>query len=64
MNHRGADGDCSTCHPSSLTSYSCTGCHAHDPSKMEDKHKEVAGFSMGDCAGCHPGGKKGEGGDD
>jgi hypothetical protein len=41
MNHHGADGDCSTCHPSSLTSYSCTGCHAHDPSKMEDKHKEV-----------------------
>jgi len=61
MNHGGAGGNCAACHPSSLTSYSCTGCHEHSPSRMEDKHKEVSGFSMGDCTRCHPGGREGDG---
>jgi hypothetical protein len=62
MNHGGAGGTCSTCHTSSLLEASCTGCHKHDPSKMEEKHKEVPGFSLGACLKCHPGGK--EAGDD
>jgi hypothetical protein len=28
---------------------------------MEDKHKEISGFSMGDCTRCHPGGREGDG---
>jgi hypothetical protein len=60
MNHGGAGGNCSTCHPSSLMDYSCTGCHEHSRARMEDKHKEVSGFSMGSCLNCHPGGRKGD----
>jgi hypothetical protein len=58
MNHGGAGGNCSTCHPSSLMDYSCTGCHEHSRARMEDKHKEVSGFSMGSCLKCHPGGRE------
>lgn len=60
MNHGGAGGNCSTCHPSSWFDYSCTGCHEHDASRMQDKHREVSGFSMGACLNCHPGGRGGD----
>jgi hypothetical protein len=30
---------------------------------MEDKHKEISGFSMGSCINCHPGGREGDGDD-
>ncbi len=64
MNHGGAGGNCSTCHPSSWFDYSCTGCHAHDPARMQDKHREVSGFSLNACLDCHPGGRGGDGGGD
>lgn len=60
MNHGGAGGSCSTCHPSSLTSYTCTNCHDHSPDRMQDKHKEISGFSMDACLSCHAGGQKGD----
>jgi hypothetical protein len=60
MNHGGAGGNCSTCHPSSLTSSRCTVCHEHSESRMQDKHKEISGFSMGACLNCHPGGREGD----
>lgn len=60
MNHGGAGGSCSTCHPSSLTSFTCTNCHEHNEVKMQDKHKEISGFSMGSCLNCHPGGQEGD----
>jgi hypothetical protein len=63
QNHGGAGGNCSTCHPSSWFDYSCTGCHEHSASEMQDKHKEVSGFSMGSCVKCHPGGREGDGDD-
>ncbi|HMK09716.1 MAG TPA: cytochrome c3 family protein, partial [Anaerolineales bacterium] len=59
MNHGGAGGNCGKCHTSSLMDYSCTGCHAHEPARMEEKHKEVSGFSLSKCLKCHPGGKGG-----
>jgi DNA-directed RNA polymerase subunit RPC12/RpoP len=49
------------CHPGSLTSYSCTSCHSQ--SKMDDKHKEMGGYSGANCTDCHPNGRKEEGGD-
>ncbi len=55
VNHRGADGTCSTCHPSSLSSYTCSKCHSN--AKMNEHHKEVAGYSLTTCAKCHPTGK-------
>jgi hypothetical protein len=60
MNHGGAGGNCATCHPSSLTSSSCTVCHEHNEAKMQDEHKEISGFSMGACLNCHPGGREGD----
>ena len=60
MNHGGAGSSCSTCHPSSLTSFTCTNCHEHSESRMQDKHKEISGFSMGSCLNCHPGGREGD----
>jgi hypothetical protein len=51
MSHGGA-GSCAACHPSTLTSYSCTKCHSR--SVMTEHHKEVPGFSMTTCATCHP----------
>ncbi|MBI5352888.1 MAG: hypothetical protein HZB50_09650 [Chloroflexi bacterium] len=54
----GGDGTvaCATCHPNSTSSYTCYGCHEHDPAKMAEKHKEVSNFSE-NCAQCHPNGK-------
>lgn len=58
MNHRGAGGKCSTCHPSSLSSYTCSKCHSN--ATMNEHHKEVAGFSLTTCAKCHPTGGGGD----
>jgi Cytochrome c7 and related cytochrome c/Class III cytochrome C family len=55
MTHRGADGKCSTCHPSSLSSYTCSKCHSD--AKMNEHHKEVSGYSLTTCAKCHPTGR-------
>lgn len=52
MNHGDAGGSCVSCHPSSLTSYSCTGCHSR--AKMAEHHKEVSGYSATACVTCHP----------
>jgi hypothetical protein len=52
MSHGGAGGSCAQCHPSSLTSYSCTRCHSR--ATMAEHHKEVSGFSQTTCAKCHP----------
>lgn len=60
MNHEGAGGNCGLCHPSSLTSYSCSSCHS--TGEMNDKHKEIGGYS-GSCTNCHPAGEKEEGDD-
>jgi hypothetical protein len=53
--HGGAGGTCSSCHPSSWTSYSCARCHAD--SSMTQRHREVSRFSLTTCATCHPNGK-------
>ncbi len=58
MNHGGAGGSCATCHPSSLTSYSCTRCHSR--ADMAEHHTEVSGFSQTTCARCHPNAQGGD----
>lgn len=54
--HRGAP--CNSCHTSSRAPrlVRCTGCHAHNPVKLQTQHgRRVSGSGAG-CLGCHPGG--------
>jgi hypothetical protein len=64
MNHGGAGGSCSTCHPSSYGQYTCYGCH--NRSEIEKKHREEVSGDFSNCVRCHPNGNKeeGEGGGD
>jgi hypothetical protein len=54
--HRGAP--CNSCHTSSRTPrlVRCTGCHAHNPVKLQAQHGRRVSSSGGACLGCHPGG--------
>jgi hypothetical protein len=60
INHHGANGSCTTCHPAATRDWSCFGCH--DQGGLESKHSEK-GISeiAGQCLTCHP---TGGGGDD
>ncbi|MFQ5436678.1 MAG: hypothetical protein ACE5FD_17610, partial [Anaerolineae bacterium] len=56
IDHKGANGDCSKCHPGGNTSsWTCTNCHSDQ--KMDEEHKEVGGYSH-NCIACHANGKK------
>jgi hypothetical protein len=59
MNHGGAGSKCATCHPTSLTSYTCAKCHSD--ASMTSRHRGVGGFSLTSCTKCHANG--GGGGD-
>jgi hypothetical protein len=52
---------CSTCHPDSLTVYTCYGCHEHNPGNIEAKHREEGISNFQDCLRCHPTGREEEG---
>lgn len=50
---------CSTCHQGGNTAtFTCLVCHEHSQAKMDDKHKEVTGYSYDSqaCYQCHPDG--------
>jgi hypothetical protein len=64
MDHEGAAGDCQSCHPSSLTTYTCYECHEHDEAEVRSKHLEEGISNFQDCMECHPDGRKHEGDDD
>jgi hypothetical protein len=57
--NKGRDIACATCHTTeSYKVYTCAGCHAHEPTRMERKH---AGKRLGDisnCVRCHPTGRE------
>jgi hypothetical protein len=57
----GANGPsaCSTCHPTSLSAYTCYGCHVHNPANIEAKHREEGITNFADCIRCHPTGQGG-----
>jgi len=38
MNHGDGDGSCQTCHPASLTTYTCYGCHEHTQANIASEH--------------------------
>jgi hypothetical protein len=60
--HRNQWSTCATCHPnsSSFAVFTCLTCHDHNQTKMNDKHKNVAGYQYTSqaCYTCHPNGKK------
>jgi len=52
---------CTVCHtdPNNNSVFTCLVCHEHNKTKMDDKHKSVAGYSYSSpaCLNCHPNGK-------
>jgi hypothetical protein len=53
---------CQTCHPKGVRSYTCYGCHAHTPARVQGQHEGRPLADLTDCIRCHQGGRK-EGGD-
>jgi hypothetical protein len=51
---------CATCHVAedNYRTYTCYGCHAHQPDKMERKHARLNVASLTQCARCHPTGRE------
>ncbi len=57
MNHgTGRTSTCVTCHPDSLQTYSCYGCHEHTVSNIQREHDNIA--NLDDCVRCHPTGRE------
>ncbi len=54
---------CATCHTDSYVTYTCYGCHDHEPAKTQDEHAELnlSSEQLNDCAECHATGLKEEG---
>jgi hypothetical protein len=52
---------CTTCHQGggSFQTFTCLVCHEHDRARMDDKHKERAGYRYDSlaCYSCHPNGR-------
>lgn len=56
---------CATCHIASYVTYTCEGCHEHDPARTQEEHAglNIPSDQLNDCAACHATGhKKEEGG--
>ncbi|MBE2201598.1 MAG: cytochrome c3 family protein [Anaerolinea sp.] len=57
INHEGANGECSACHPGGNTAvYTCTVCH--DQQEMEEEHREEEITDIRNCMACHPDGRE------
>jgi hypothetical protein len=54
--------DCTECHktPDNFSQFSCTHCHEHRQSSMDNEHDDVTGYVYEDqaCYACHPRGDK------
>jgi hypothetical protein len=51
---------CRTCHAGALASYTCYGCHEHNPAEMQEEHAEEGISDIANCARCHPTGLEDE----
>jgi len=60
--HRNEWDSCSECHvsASNFSVFECINCHEHQCSDMNDKHKDVGGYSCVStaCYSCHPTGEE------
>ena len=56
--HRGEWDNCSECHtqPENYSVFTCTDCHEHNKSEMDDEHDDVNGYAYSSpaCFACHP----------
>lgn len=61
--HREKWATCATCHTNNqnYAVFNCLGCHEHNKTKMDDKHRGRAGYSYTStaCLSCHPRGTEG-----
>ncbi|MBL8222867.1 MAG: hypothetical protein JNL62_26750 [Bryobacterales bacterium] len=59
--HSGKWTKCNDCHnnATNYTVFNCLGCHEHNKTKMDDKHKGRQGYAYNSvtCYGCHPQGR-------
>ncbi|MBK7214184.1 MAG: hypothetical protein IPH88_12980 [Bacteroidales bacterium] len=57
-NHKGEWESCGECHtnPNDYGQFSCTDCHEHRQSKVDDEHGGVSGYDYNSlaCYACHP----------
>ena len=51
---------CKTCHPTTVSAYTCYGCHEHTESRVQADHEGRPAAELADCIGCHPGGRTGD----
>jgi len=63
--HAGVWNTCRTCHsdPADYAIFSCfEGCHEHNRSSMDNRHREVRGYQYDSnaCYNCHPAGRGGD----
>ena len=51
---------CDDCHASAAVSRAvrCIGCHAHDPLRLTQQHRQPIATDGASCLGCHPGGAR------
>jgi hypothetical protein len=56
----GQQGDvaCSVCHLSDYVSYTCYGCHEHQPADVASLHREEGIADWTECVLCHPTGRQ------
>lgn len=63
LNHGGEVSiACSTCHREmpSFRTYTCYGCHEHEPARVREEHLDEGITDFRSCAECHPTGAKDE----
>jgi hypothetical protein len=50
---------CATCHTATYSTYTCYGCHEHDPAETQSQHAEkgIVGDQLVNCATCHSNGR-------
>ena len=58
MKHGDGDGSCQTCHPNSLETYTCYGCHEHSEANIRGEHVEEGIFDFQNCVECHADGRE------
>ncbi len=61
LDHGGeGEVECFTCHELDYVTYTCYGCHDHEPEEMRRVHLEADIRDIQNCAECHPNGLKDE----
>ena len=51
---------CKTCHTSTVSDYTCLGCHEHTPENVVAEHEGASLDQLQDCVRCHQGGREGD----